>query len=468
MNADTIGALNDTEVLLVDAIQGKRALRSIPLPPNVSELEGLLEVLWQIGLTSAWVMPGTTLSHIATCVWFEQANLHWVVITHPALNEPTRPISVSLWPKGSSQWEARRLTFIFPEYAGWDWVLSNVKSLLATVTYLEQVLARPVIDSPDIITHQLLADLALDQSPSRISTSPENLDTTRSGVEASIAMMESARDIKWMRPLTLAEHRQRYLHKYIHISPYLEACIVVRLGEGMPEYSSKGRGYDGLRPGIWRTHIERVGSIFDDKHLPSCVDGQWMSTPQVKCCQDIGYHIYVQEGYYWPQSHELLKRWAMTLWHAAQGIHTHPQSYGHAQAKANVIRTIKQLVQLGVTIIAKNQNAGGRGRRDWWIQIIGQSKAILFTHLASLARKGTMPVLVAQDAIWVVSDDPNPVSAVPGLVPAHGWRGYTIGYDAPLPLSSEVKSTFRAGDHPDQVARTLDALAGEVSSVRAL
>ena len=142
MNANTIGALNDTEVLLVDIIKGTR-VRSIPLPPNVSELEGLLEVLWQTGLTSAWVMPGSTLSHIATCAWFEKASLHWVVVTHPDPKEPSRPISALLWPKGSSQWEARCLTFIFPEYAEWDWVLSDVKSLLATVTYLEQVLARP-------------------------------------------------------------------------------------------------------------------------------------------------------------------------------------------------------------------------------------------------------------------------------------------------------------------------------------
>src|SRR6266849_1465091 len=145
MNSNTIGVLNDTEVLLVGVFQGKHVLRSILLPPDASELRGLLEFLWQAGLTSAWVMPGSTLSRIATCAWFEQASLHWVVVTHPAPNEPTRPISALLWPKGSSQWEARRLTFIFPERAEWDWALSDAKSLLATVTYLEQVLARSVI-----------------------------------------------------------------------------------------------------------------------------------------------------------------------------------------------------------------------------------------------------------------------------------------------------------------------------------
>jgi hypothetical protein len=274
LNSNTIGALNDTEVLLVGTIQGKRVLRLILLPPNVNEPEGLLEVLWEAGLSSVWVMPGIALSRIATRAWFEQASLHWVVVTHPDPNEPTRPLSAFLWPKGSSKWEARRLTFIFSEHAGWDWVLPDAKSLLATVTYLEQVLARPLVDSPDLVAHQLLIDLTLDQPTSWLRSSPVDLYTLHSGGGTAIPVMESTRDVVWMRPLTLVEQRQRYLHKYTHLSRYLEACMAVQLGAGVPEYSSNGRAYDGIRPGIWRIRAERSGSIFDGKRLPGCVDGK--------------------------------------------------------------------------------------------------------------------------------------------------------------------------------------------------
>ena len=450
-------------MLLVDVLQGKRVLRSILLPSDACELRGLLEFLWQAGLTAVWVMPGTLLSRIATCAWFEQASLHWVVVTHPDPQEPTRPLCALLWPKGSSQREARRLTFVFPEHARWGWVLPDAKSLLATVTYLEQVLARPVIDSPDLVAHQLLTDLTPDQPTSWLRSSPVDLRTSLSGGGIAIPIMESARDLVWMRPLTLVEERQRYLHKYTHLSPYLEACMAVQLGGGAIERSPNGRAYGGIRPGIWRIHVERSGSVFDGKRLPSCVDGEWMSTPQVKCCQDISYHIYVHEGYYWSQSHELLKQWARTLWQAAERLHTHPQSYRHVQGKANAFQTIKQLAQLGVTILAKEETDGGWARPDWWAQIVGRSRALLFTHLANLARKGTMPVLVDRDALWVVADDPNPLSAVPGLVAAHRWRGYSAGYEVPLPLSNEVKAAFRTVEHPDQVAIALDTLAGEVS-----
>src|SRR5258708_13859387 len=119
-NSNIIGVLSDSEVLLVGVIQGRRVLRSILLPPDVSELEGLLEVLWQAELSSVWVMPGNALSRIATCAWFEQASLHWAVVPHPDPNEPTSPLSALLWPKGSSHWESRRLMFSFPEHDALD------------------------------------------------------------------------------------------------------------------------------------------------------------------------------------------------------------------------------------------------------------------------------------------------------------------------------------------------------------
>lgn len=451
----TIGVLTDTEVLLVDMVQGKRVLRSILLPPGMSEPGELLEHVWQLGLAEVWVMPATTLSRTVTCAWFEQAGSRWVVVVHPDPREPTRPTSVLLWPKGSGHREERRLTFVFPEKAGWNWVLPDARSLLATVTYLDQTLARPVIDSPDLVAHRMLTDLILDQP------SPLDPHTLSASDGTTIPLMESARDLMWVRPLTRVEQHQRYLHKYTHLSRHLEACMAVQLGAGPPQYSSNGRACDDIRPGIWRVSADRAGSLFDGKRLPSCLDGEWMSTPQVKCCRDIGYHVHVREGYYWPQSHQLLKRWATTLWQAGERLYTHPHSYRHAQARTNASHTIKLLAQIAMTILAQEKTAGGWSRPDWWAQIIGRGRATLFAHLAGLARKGTMPVLIAGDVLWVVSDDPNPLTVVPDLVGASRWRGYTVGYEVPLPLSNEVREVFRTTEHAGQVARTLDTLANE-------
>jgi hypothetical protein len=460
-NQNRIGVLTDTEVLLVDVVQGKRVLRSNLLPMDADKLGVLIEYLWQQGLIEVWTLPNTKLSQTATCALFEEINGSWVSVVHPNPSEPDRPICALLLPKGNAHRETHRIAFVFPEHAGWGWVLPDARSLLATVTYLDQILARPLIDAPDLVAHQLLTDLTLDQASPWLRSSPIDLPKLHSSNGATLSMMESVRDLVWMRPLTLMEQRQRYLHKFNHISLYLEACTAVRLGAGETEFSATGRAYDGIRPGIWRIDVEQAGSIFDGKKLPYFLDGEWISTPQVKCCADIGYRVYVREGYYWSQSHEPLKQWGMTLWQAAERLHS--QHYQHEYGKTNASHTIKLLAKLGVNILAKEKNDGGWARADWLVQIVGRSRAVLFTHLATFARKGIMPALVDHDALWVVSDDPNPLSTFPWLRATHQWRGYFVGYKVPLPLSNEVKAIFRTHESPEQVAMALNTLAGEVS-----
>ncbi len=231
--------------------------------------------------------------------------------------------------------------------------------------------------------------------------------------------------------------------------------------EGAPQYAASGRAYDGMRPGIWRAHVELAGSVFDGKRLPSGLEGEWMSTPQVRCCQDIGYRVQVREGWYWQEAHDRLKRWGTTLWQAASRLHLHPQVYRHALGRANALHTITRLAELGISLLAQEQTALGWSRPDWWVQVVGLGRALLFAQLVSLVRKGTMPVLVERNAFWVISDEAHPLSAVPGLVTAQPWRGYTAGYDAPLLLTTEVRDAFKRAQHAGELALALDALAGK-------
>jgi len=186
-----------------------------------------------------------------------------------------------------------------------------------------------------------------------------------------------------------------------------------------------------------------------------------MSTPQVQCCRNIGYQVHIREGYIWPEALPVLQRWAITLWQAAERLHTRPQLFRHTQARANASSTIINLSERGVATLAEGQAAGGWGRPDWWASLVGGSRAALFAHLVRLVRKGSMPVLVAHDALWVVSNDPNPLTAVPGLVTARPWQGYIVSYVDPLPLSGEVQAVFRATEDASHLAQRLDTLALE-------
>jgi hypothetical protein len=460
------GVLSDQELLLSEEVQGKRVLHSMLLQSGSGEIGGLLEQLWNAEVSTVWVMPQTRMAQSATCAWLEEARPEWTMLIHADPHEPTRPVCAWFWSGSNGEQPGRRLALAFPGQAGWGWKLTDTTGLLATVTYLDQVLARPVIDHPDRLALQLLTELTRDQSLTHLRSSPVDLSTLVDSNGTTIPWNAGVSEISWMRPFTLIEQRQKYLHKYTHGFRSLQAAQGLLLGVGAPQHDPTGRRYDGKNPGLWRVQVERVGSVFDGIRLPAGIDGAWISTPQVRCCQAIGYQVSLQEGYYWPQAQEPLNLWAKTLWQAAETLHTRPQRFRHQQARANAIQTLSLLAHRGAYLLAHDQAASGWGRPDWWAQFVGRSRALLFAHLVQLVRKGTMPVLVTPDALWVVSNNLNPLSAVPGLVSAARWNGYAVGYTVPLSLSSEVRAIFQTGKtlQAEQAAhssRALDALADE-------
>ncbi|MDQ6659538.1 MAG: hypothetical protein M3Z24_01070, partial [Chloroflexota bacterium] len=169
----TIGVLTERELLLHDIFaDGKRTLRSLLLPLDAAEPGELLAFLWQAELNMVWVMPTTRWSQTMTDTWFRSVESQWTVIVRSASQEPDRPLSVLLWPKGNSRPTARQLVLAFPEQARWGWQLADATSLLATVTYLERVLARSVSDGPELLAHQLLTDLTANSSSTPWRRSP--------------------------------------------------------------------------------------------------------------------------------------------------------------------------------------------------------------------------------------------------------------------------------------------------------
>ena len=139
---------------------------------------------------------------------------------------------------------------------------------------------------------------------------------------------------------------------------HLQAAMAAPLGAGAPQYSADGRAYDGMRPGMWRAHVELAGSVFDGRQVPSGLDGEWMSTPQLRCCQDLGYRVQVREGWYWQEAYDLLKSWGSTLWQAASRLHINAQAYRHAR-RANALHTITLLAELGISILGTGADTWG-------------------------------------------------------------------------------------------------------------
>jgi hypothetical protein len=451
-----LGVLTDTDFIQVSTAGGKRVLQSIPVPAEMSDLSALFLHAVQTGLTSVWAMPGSRFSCEATCSLLEQNDSVWEVVARPGPLDPTRPACACVWRKVGAGRQGPILSLVFPEYGGWRWQLPDASTLLATVTYVEHALGMPARCSLEQLALDLLKGLTVEADASW--TRPLTIDMPTSDGQ-TIPMLESAQPIVWMRPLTVTEWRMRYLHKYEHNTLDLEACAEVLLGAGNLLHSVNGRAYDGKLPGIWRVKAVTAGSLFDGKYLPSCIHGEWMCTPEVKCCIDIAYQVQVIEGYYWPESYRTLERWATTLCKAHQRLTMAGTTYRHTQARNNVSHTIQTITQLGIGTLLDEKAPGGLYRPDWWAQITGQSRARMFTHMGTLVRRGYMPVLVDRHALWFVSNDPHPLTAVPGLLSPGKSGRYKAAYETPLALSREIKEAFRTTNSADQLATLLDTLA---------
>jgi len=171
----------------------------------------------------------------------------------------------------------------------------------------------------------------------------------------------------------------------------------------------------------------------------------------------------VREGYWWQESAPLFRAWGRHLWQAGERLQTQPQVYHHAQARANALQTIQWLAARSVTLLGEERASGGWGRPDWSAQVTGRAQALLFASLVHLVRSDAFPILVTRQALWVVSNNPNPQTSVPVLFNRQRWRGYSVAYKVPLALSSEVRTLLRASEQPAQVMSSLDALAAETS-----
>ena len=453
----TVGVLTEQELFCYETFaDGKHLLRSVLLPLDVTAQGDLLAFLWHNDVQTVWLMPSTRWSRTLTRSWFASRERQWVVLPRCAPQEPERLFSVLLWPTDTRHLAGRQLLMVFPEAAGWAWNVVDATSLLATLTYLERVVGRPVSDGPLSLVGQLLTDLV-----SSVPSPP--FEQTVSGeVHASAISSEKVhRSLSWMRPLTRAEQRARYVHCYTHLSLELEACLQLHLPAGDCTSSARGRAYDGSQPGIWRVQAERAGSVFDGKYLPSCLDATWMSTPQVECCRAIGYRVQVQEGVVWSGSQRSLQPWAQTLWHAAELVARPSARFKHAEGRANTAASIIQLIHLGLAQLSPEQPESPWYRREWWQHIRGGSRAVLFAHLARLVKRGVRPVLLHGERFWIVSDDPRPLTAIPGLLNGPRWSGYRAGYTVPLPLARDVQHIFHRETSPEQAVELLDALAHE-------
>lgn len=241
---------------------------------------------------------------------------------------------------------------------------------------------------------------------------------------------------QWVRRLTPAERRAKFLHSFDKNGMYLAACSSLALGFGQPEHTTAGdTRYDALAhprdartgarlpypPGFWRVHLNGdrcpmpKGFPSPLSTLPQRGTSQvWITTPTLQLLYDLDIEADVTEAYIWPEHHRALEPWYKRL---RDGRATLMQLADDGEAGASIaLATLKLSYAAATGYIASDgwdRDGDTLYRPDWRNLIIAQANAVVYRQMLKCAEEGYSAFAVGTDCLYFVSDEPDPVAACP-------------------------------------------------------
>jgi hypothetical protein len=428
---------------------------------NIGEL---VDQALTFGLTYVWVLPGSGLSQLVTRAFIETAGEQWDVFASYSRVHTDRPMFARVWRKKTPGKEGRTVYVGFPEWGTWGWKELDAITLLATVSYLHMALGLPLVWSPGYMAMDLLKALNLEKRADWLKAPSVDLRQLPLEGGETYPIMRSARDLTWKRDLTAKEKRMKYIHKYDKNSMYLAAATGLLVGEGDPVHVS-GEAFDERLPGLWHVRAVQGESPYDGKLLPNPARLPHLTTAMVTCARKLGWQIDVIEGYQWNEQgmyHRTLETWANTLWDVRQRLRVPSAEYKHTEARRNAYRTIGAIAHVGIGKLADEDTTGGLYRPDIWALVVGRACANIFFNVEQIrAKSGLTPILIHTDALWYVSNDAHPETAVPGIIDKAGkLGGYKVVYEKPL-LVKDAAATIAKESSPAKLVRLVNQLGGE-------
>jgi hypothetical protein len=246
------------------------------------------------------------------------------------------------------------------------------------------------------------------------------------GVFVRYARLYHHTDLLWSRPLTDDERRCTWLHRYDKNNAYVAAAGGANLGAG--EYVVENHPtFDAKVPGLWHV-ILKGESAFNGRDLPHPTGERadsWQYTATVHLAQQLGYQVTILEGVFFPEYHQTLRPWYELISKARQQLRE-PGAFKNAQAQTVAYNALKNVYTGSLGKLAEQARAEKQDRLyrpDWWFGIVTLNKALLLLKIAALARDGYRPVAAHTDALYFVSQEADPLQAIPGLVTAEQGIG---------------------------------------------
>ena len=410
-----IGVLDVDELYLPDkpVVPVTGVIRHVSDLYNGARRHGLTQ-LW---LTDAWVRAAGLPTELAVVGQFRE--LRHPFVTDGLAELHAFPTALTPWLDLRKKGEAGSgVSIVFPlydEHAVWG-VDTDGATLLAGLLAYASTVGAPYYRSPGRTGTDLLQDLGKRGAESKRAF-PERLP-------APAGQADTVQEVSWMRTLSPAERAKTYLHSYDKNAQWLSAAGVVELGLSGIEERRDPAGqlpFDKKLPGYW---LARIASA----------EERWACTPTVAWALERGQTVAITEAHVWTQHSRAMETWYERLRTARTALYADPTPAGRLALGA--LKLTYSLTISGFNSVWQRDRKSPLYRPDWRHLIIAQANANLSRALHKMDRDGYTPVAVHKDAVYLVSDEPDPVAACPPSVTLGTGLGHFKVQDAAIPLET--------------------------------
>jgi len=378
--------------------------------------------LTQLWLTDAWVRAAGLPDTLAVAGQFREVRHAFVTDGLDALH--AFPAALTPWLDLRKKGEAGSgVPIVFPlydEHAVWGLDTDGPTLLAALLAYAAAVGA-PYYRSPGRTGIDLLQELgkrgadARREFPARLPAPAGQADTVT--------------ETSWLRTLSPAERGRAYLHSYDKNAQWLSAAGVVELGLSGIEERRDPAGtlpFDKRLPGYWLARIAGA-------------EERWCCTPTVAWAVERGQTVSITEASVWTEHSRAMETWYERLRGARTALYADPTPAGRLALGA--LKYTYSLTISGFNSAWQRERRSPLYRPDWRHAVLSQANANLSRALHKMDAAGYTPVAVHKDAVYLVSDEPDPIMACPPSVTLGTGLGHFKVQDAAAPLG-EVLPAF--------------------------
>ena len=398
--------LDDEGLAFAESHQGRTVWRVVPVEPgSVGHAGDVAALGLRYGRQQIWMVPGSSCSQGLCERFITEARPEWYIV-------PQEGLFPFLQVRRKKAGIEQEVLIAVPELDEEDrWPLSSMsdgRTLYATLQYLEQALGVPILAGPAKTGQDLLKRLH--------EGTPRGKAWLRPLPPADLAFFgkHQSSDLRWIRPLSEAEERAKWVHVFDKNGQYASATGSVVLGAGRYE-QVEAPAFEKRRAGLWQVKLSGT-SGYDGQDLPhpfantptisrafASEGTTWQHTAQVALALEVGYQVEIERALLFAKSHRILAGWHDRIKAASDGLND-ASWYRHEEARLAARECVKAIRNQSIGKFSSLPTPQTLYRPDWRGAIISEARACMIRNIATCAAAGVVPFACHVDSLYVVSE----------------------------------------------------------------